>query len=119
MNIRIYQIDMDKDVERVQFKNLENTLNIAGQVNPAIYSQVYANVCDCNNLEDVLVSRDILFLYLILQKYQMKKTRELTSVILLDLRKQILIHQLYVRQQPTTQSKALKWGLAKALLESK
>ncbi len=53
MNIRIYQIDMDKDVERVQFKNLENTLNIAGRVNPAIYSQVYANVCDCNNLEDV------------------------------------------------------------------
>lgn len=53
MNIRIYQIDMDKDVEKVQFKNLENTLNIAGQVNPAIYSQVYANVCDCNNLEDV------------------------------------------------------------------
>lgn len=56
MNIRIYQIDMDKDVERVQFKNLENTLNIAGQVNPAIYSQVYANVCDCNNLKMYIVS---------------------------------------------------------------
>lgn len=47
MNIRIYQIDMDKDVERVQFKNLENTLNIAGQVNPAIYSQVYGTFSFC------------------------------------------------------------------------
>lgn len=53
MNVRIYQIDTDKDTKSVKFENLENTLNIAGQVNPAIYSQVYANVCDCNDLEDV------------------------------------------------------------------
>lgn len=53
MNVRIYQINTDKDTKSVKFENLENTLNIAGQVNPAIYSQVYANVCDCNDLEDV------------------------------------------------------------------
>ena len=53
MNVRIYQIDMDKDTKGVKFKNLEDTLYIAGQVDPAIYSQVYANVCDCSDLEDV------------------------------------------------------------------
>ena len=53
MNVRIYQINTNKDTKGVKFENLENTLNIAGQVNPAIYSQVYAGVCDCNNLEDV------------------------------------------------------------------
>lgn len=53
MNVRIFQIDMGRDTKSVKFENLENTLNIAGQVDPAIYSQVYANVCDCNDLEDV------------------------------------------------------------------
>ena len=31
MNVRIYQIDTDKDTKRVKFENLENTLNIAGK----------------------------------------------------------------------------------------
>ena len=53
MNVRIYQINTDKDTKSVKFENLEDTLYIARQVNPAIYSQVYANVCDCNDLEDV------------------------------------------------------------------
>lgn len=53
MNIRIYQINKNKDTKSVKFENLENTLNIAGQVDPAIYSRVYADVCNCNNLEDV------------------------------------------------------------------
>lgn len=53
MNIRIYQIDTDKDTKNVRFEGLESTLNIAGEVNPAIYFQVYANVCDCSDLEDV------------------------------------------------------------------
>lgn len=53
INIRIYQIDTDKDTKNVRFEGLESTLNIAGEVNPAIYSQVYANVYDCNDLEDV------------------------------------------------------------------
>lgn len=53
MNVRIFQINMGRDTKSVKFKNLEDTLYIAGQVNPVIYSQVYANVCDCNNLEDV------------------------------------------------------------------
>ena len=33
MNVRIYQIDMDKDTKSVKFENLEDTLNIARQVN--------------------------------------------------------------------------------------
>ena len=33
MNVRIYQINTDKDTKSVKFENLENTLNIAGQVN--------------------------------------------------------------------------------------
>lgn len=40
MNVRIYQINTDKDTKSVKFENLENTLNIAGQVNPAIFSGV-------------------------------------------------------------------------------
>ena len=38
MNIRIYQIDTDKDTKNVRFEGLESTLNIAGAGNPAISS---------------------------------------------------------------------------------
>lgn len=53
MNIRIYQIEMDRDKDKMKFESLETTLEFTGQVNPAIYSQVYSGPCDCNNLEEV------------------------------------------------------------------
>ena len=53
MNIRIYQIEMDRDKEKMKFESLETTLEFTGQVDPSIYSQVYSGSCDCNNLEEV------------------------------------------------------------------
>lgn len=53
MQLKIFQIDMDKDNQRVKFESFEETKNVAGTINPAIYAKVFdGNVC-CNDLEEV------------------------------------------------------------------
>jgi hypothetical protein len=53
MQIKVYQIDHDKDKDRVRFENLENAIKYPSGVNPAIYAEVFSGDVDCNNLEDV------------------------------------------------------------------
>ena len=55
MKIKIYQIDMDRDENRVKFCRFEILERLQGssKVNPEIYDLVYASDVDCKNLEDV------------------------------------------------------------------
>ena len=55
MNITIYQIDMDRDEDRVCFLSHENLARFQGseKINSAIYDKVFTGKVDCNNLEDV------------------------------------------------------------------
>ena len=55
MKIKIYQIDMDRDENRVKFSRLEllKMLQGSSKVNPEIYDLVYESNVDCKNLEDV------------------------------------------------------------------
>lgn len=55
MDIRIYQIDMERDEHRVAFESLERTKKYSGRedVDPSIYEQVYTGTVDCRDLEDV------------------------------------------------------------------
>lgn len=53
MNIRIFQIDHDKDQKHLAFQSYQSTLDDEGKVNPAIYRQVYGGPVDCKNLENV------------------------------------------------------------------
>lgn len=53
MHIRIFQIDHERDKDRVKFENHENTLRYAGSVCPAIYNEVYSGEVDCDNMEEL------------------------------------------------------------------
>lgn len=55
MNIRIYQIDMNKDDHHVAFENLEGMKKFSRRdtVDPSIYESVYEGSLNCKNLEDV------------------------------------------------------------------
>lgn len=55
MDIRIFQIDMDRDEHRVAFESLEATKKYSGRedIDSSIYEQVYAGSVDCKDLEDV------------------------------------------------------------------
>lgn len=55
MEIRIYQVNMKRDVKRVAFEGLEDMERFQGsrEVNSAIYDRVFDGTADCNTLEDV------------------------------------------------------------------
>ena len=55
MKIRIYQIDLDRDVKRVAFESLERLERYQGssEVNSSLYDMVYEKEVDCKGLEDV------------------------------------------------------------------
>lgn len=51
MQIKIYQINMQRDSRRVCFLSLDNT----GKVDAKIYDRVFAGEVDCDDLEDVFI----------------------------------------------------------------
>ena len=55
MKITIYQINMDRDVNRVAFESLEHLSKYQGssEVDSSLYDRVYAGEVDCTDLEDV------------------------------------------------------------------
>ena len=53
MNIAIYQINYERDKNRVKFDSLKGTAEHAEKVDPAIYDLIYEGNVDCKNLEDV------------------------------------------------------------------
>ncbi len=55
MNIKIYQIDCDKDTHNVKFADYERLEKYQGtkEIDSAIYSEVYSGEVDANDLEDV------------------------------------------------------------------
>jgi len=55
MIIKIYQINSERDKDRLKFESLQNTKKLQGnvQINAEIYDKVFEGDVDCNNLEDV------------------------------------------------------------------
>ena len=55
MNIRIYQVNMDRDTERKAFESLDNLKQLFGNTNidSSIYDKVFDGEVDCNSLEEV------------------------------------------------------------------
>lgn len=53
MKIRVYQVDHDRDKNRIKFENHENTIKHAGSVNPATYNEVFSGDVDCISLENI------------------------------------------------------------------
>ena len=52
MKIRIFQIDHEKDENKLAFMNYDYAQSRGG-VNPSIYRQVYGGTVTCENLEEV------------------------------------------------------------------
>ena len=57
MDIRIYQVDMEKDQHRVAFASLEGMKKYSGRnaPDPSIYENVFEGNVECKSLEDVYV----------------------------------------------------------------
>jgi len=55
MNIRIYQINMDRDTERKAFEGLDNLKRLWGSpdIDSSLYDKVYEGEVDCDSLEGV------------------------------------------------------------------
>lgn len=53
MNLKIYQVDRQKDEKDVKFSSYEETMKNAGQVDPKIYRKVFDGPADCASAEDV------------------------------------------------------------------
>ena len=55
MEIALYQIDMERDTDRIAFASLEYLEKYQGssEINSAIYDKVYEGNVDCSGLEDV------------------------------------------------------------------
>lgn len=55
MNIKIYQINSDRDKNRVKFMGLKETVRFQNkaQINSDIYDRVFTGDVDCEDLEDV------------------------------------------------------------------
>lgn len=58
MNIRIYQVNMSRDVNNVGFASYENLEKWQGTsaIDSTIYDKVFEGDVDCKSLEDVYVS---------------------------------------------------------------
>lgn len=55
MNIKIYQVNMDRDNDRVAFMSLDSIERFqhTSEINSAIYDKVFEGEVDCESLEDV------------------------------------------------------------------
>jgi hypothetical protein len=53
MNLKIYQIDNEKDENHVNFSSLSETKQNNGEINPAIYRKVFDGEVECKSNEDV------------------------------------------------------------------
>lgn len=55
MKITIYQVNIDRDMNRITFMGYENLPKFQGsqQIDSGIYDKVYTGEVDCNNLEEV------------------------------------------------------------------
>ena len=55
MEIALYQIDMERDTNRIAFANLEFLEKYQGslEISSALYDKVYEGDVDCSGLEDV------------------------------------------------------------------
>ena len=55
MEIKIFQINLDRDTNRVAFADLEHTEKYQGSpgIDSSIYDEVFSGNVDCSNLEDV------------------------------------------------------------------
>ncbi len=55
MNIRIYQINMDRDTERKAFEGIENLERLFGgsSIDSSIYDKVFEGEVDCESLEGI------------------------------------------------------------------
>ena len=55
MKLKVYQINIDRDKNRVKFEGLEQTEQYQGkaQLDPTIYDEVFSGEVDCGNLEEV------------------------------------------------------------------
>lgn len=53
MKIKVYQIDTEKDTNRVIFFNYQTTLKLAGKVDASIYKTVFDGSVDCKSLDGV------------------------------------------------------------------
>lgn len=55
MNIRIYQINMDRDTEQKAFQGIENLKHLFGNddIDSSLYDKVFEGEVDCDNLEGI------------------------------------------------------------------
>jgi hypothetical protein len=53
MDLKIYQIQMEKDEKRLKFCSLNETKQYGGEINPAIYQKVFEGNVACKNLDEV------------------------------------------------------------------
>jgi hypothetical protein len=53
MKLKIYQIDIEQDENRVKFCSLEETRKYSTEINPSIYKKVFDGEVECKNLEEV------------------------------------------------------------------
>ena len=64
MKFAVYQIDHEKDVERVHFENYERTMEWVGKVDPSIYQKVWEGEYDPSAYENEFSFLDELFFVL-------------------------------------------------------
>ena len=55
MNVRIYQINLERDIDRIAFESLDRLERYqgSGEINSSIYDKVYEGEVEADNLEDV------------------------------------------------------------------
>lgn len=53
MNLKIYQIDMEKDEKGVKFCSFSEVKKDNGEINPSIYEKVFDGMVNCESNEDV------------------------------------------------------------------
>ena len=53
MKVKIYQINPEKDADRIRFFSYDDTIKIKGRIDASIYRTVYDGNVDCGDLEDV------------------------------------------------------------------
>ena len=57
MKIKIHQISIDRDINRVMFMSLKATKEFqpTNKIDRNIYDEVFSGIVDCRNLEDVFM----------------------------------------------------------------
>lgn len=53
MKVKVFQIDSDRDKNRISFANYDSALKYGGKIEPDIYNEVFSGDVECGDLEDV------------------------------------------------------------------